>query len=206
MTVYAERDTVQKQDRYAFYHKSAQAISSYLIDLPYKTLNMFIFNTILYFMTHLRRDAGAFFFFCLGSYLSTLIMSALFRTLACLTRTPAQAMVPSAVLSLGLMIYTGFTIPPSYMLGWSRWMGYINPLSYAFEALMSNEFDGRQFPCANMTPQGPGYDELGLESRICAVVGAQPGSSIVDGGRYLDMSFGFQASHKWRYVICLPRS
>ncbi|UPK91915.1 hypothetical protein LCI18_002850 [Fusarium solani-melongenae] len=200
LTVYAERPVVEKHNRYAFYHQSTQAIASYFIDLPYKTTNMIIFNVTVYFMTHLRREAGNFFFFCLASYLTTLVMSSIYRTLACITRTSHQAMVPSAILSLGLMIYTGFTIPTDYMLGWSRWMNYINPLAYAFEALMANEFHNREFPCGSMVPRGPGYDDLPPESRICAVVGAEPGSNVVSGDRYINMSFDYSNAHKWRNI------
>lgn len=155
-------------------------------------------------MAHLRREAGSFFFFCLATYLTTLVMSSIYRTLACLTRTSHQAMVPAAILSLGLMIYTGFTIPTDYMLGWSRWMNYLNPLAYAFEALMANEFHNRDFPCAQMVPQGPGYDSLPSASQICSVIGAEAGSSMVNGDRYINMSFKYYNSHKWRSVEYLP--
>ncbi|KAH8686519.1 ABC-2 type transporter-domain-containing protein [Ilyonectria robusta] len=205
LTVYIERPVVQKHNRYAFYHQSAQAIASYIIDLPYKTVNMFVFNLMIYFMSNLRREPGAFFFFCLTTYLTTLVMSLLYRTLACLTRTSHQAMVPAAILSLGLMIYTGFTIPTNYMLGWSRWMNYLNPLAYAFESLMANEFHAREFPCAQMIPKGPGYDSLPSASQICSVIGAEVGSSMVNGDRYINMSFNYYNSHKWRNIgiLCL---
>ncbi|KPM39725.1 ATP-binding cassette transporter CGR1 [Neonectria ditissima] len=205
LTVYLERPVVEKHNRYAFYHQSAQAIASYMIDLPYKTMNNLIFNIVIYFMAHLRRDAGSFFFFCLTTYLTTLVMSSIYRTLACLTRTSHQAMVPAAILSLGLMIYTGFTIPTDYMLGWSRWMNYVNPLAFAFEALMANEFHNRDFPCAQMVPQGPGYESLPSASQICSVIGAEPGSSMVNGDRYINMSFKYYNSHKWRNIgiLCL---
>ncbi|KAK7981413.1 hypothetical protein PG988_003651 [Apiospora saccharicola] len=201
LTVYAERPVVEKQHKYAFYSLSTQAIASYVIDLPYKTANMFVFNLVVYFMTRLRPGAGSFFFFSLVTYLTTLVMSCLYRTLAYLTRTPAQAMVPSALLSIGLIIYTGFCIPPAYLPGWSEWMYHVNPLSYAFEALMANEFSGRQFPCAaNMVPQGPGYDDLAPASRICSVVGARAGESTVSGDAYIQMSFGYRNENKWRNV------
>lgn len=198
MTVYAERPVVEKHKRYAFYHQSTQAIASYVLDLPYKILNMLVFNILVYFMTNLRREPGNFFFFCLAGILTTLVMSCVYRTLACLTRTSHQAMVPAAVLTLGLMIYTGFTIPTAYMPGWSRWMNYINPLAYAFEALLANEFYGREFPCNNIIPRGPGYDSLSAELRICAAVGAEPGSNFVDGGRYISLAFDYSNAHKWR--------
>lgn len=172
------------------------------MDLPYKTANMVVFNLTVYFMTGLRQDdgAGGFFFFSLVTYLTTLVMSCMYRTLAYLTRTPAQAMVPSALLSLGLMIYAGFCIPPAYLPGWSEWMYRINPLSYAFEALMANEFHGRAFPCVSMVPQGPGYEGLGAASRICSVVGARAGEATVSGDDYIELSFGYRNENKWRSV------
>ncbi|KAF5666080.1 ABC transporter CDR4 [Fusarium heterosporum] len=200
LTVYAERPVIEKHNRYAFYHQSAQAISSYIIDLPYKTANMIIFNLIIYFMAHLRREPGNFFFFCLTSFLTTLVMSCIYRTLACVTRTAHQAMIPVSILSLGMMIYTGFTMPTDYMLGWSRWMNYINPLAYAFEALMANEFHNRQFPCASMVPQGSGYEGLPASSTICSVVGALPGSSMVDGDRFINQSYKYYNANKWRNI------
>ncbi|KAH6884150.1 ABC-2 type transporter-domain-containing protein [Thelonectria olida] len=200
LTVYAERPIVEKHNRYALYHQSAQAIASYLIDIPYKTANMFTFNLVVYFMTNLRRDAGHFFFFCLTTYLTTLVMSCIYRTLASITRTSHQAMVPASILTIGLMVFTGFTIPTDYMLGWSRWMNYINPLAYAFEALMASEFHDRAFPCTQMIPQGPGYENLPSGSQICMSVGATAGSMVVDGDRYLNLSFKYYNAHKWRNV------
>ncbi|KAF1949243.1 multidrug resistance protein CDR1 [Byssothecium circinans] len=200
LTIYAERPVVEKQNRYAFYHQSAQAIASYLCDLPYKIANMFVFNILVYFMSHLRREPGAFFFFCLVTLLATLVQSAIFRTLASITRTPDQAMIPSALLGMGLMIYTGFTMPTAYMPKWSRWMGYINPLAYSFEALMANEFHSRSFDCTIMIPQGPGYEDLPQSSQICSVVGAEPGSSLVDGDRYINLAFDYNNANKWRNV------
>ncbi|KAK8033988.1 ABC transporter [Apiospora rasikravindrae] len=200
LTVYAERPVVEKQHKYAFYSLSTQAIASYIMDLPYKTANMLVFNLTVYFMTRLRQDAGGFFFFSLVRYLTTLVMSCLYRTLAYLTRTPAQAMVPSALLSIGLIIHTGFCIPPAYLPGWSEWMYHINPLSYAFEALMANEFHGRQFPCSGMVPQGSGYEGLAAASRICSVVGARAGEDTVSGDAYIELSFGYLNENKWRNV------
>lgn len=50
-----------------------------------------------------------------------------------------QAMVPASVFSLALVIYTGFTIPTKNMHPWLRWINNLNPVGYAFEALMINE-------------------------------------------------------------------
>lgn len=198
LTLYEQRPIVEKHKRYALYHPSCEAISSILTDLPYKVVNAMIFDITLYFMANLRREAGPFFFFYLVTVLAVLVMSSLYRTVASLSRTMAQAMVPAALITLGLVIYTGFALPVNYMLGWSRWMAYINPLSYAFESLLVNEFNGRQFQCSLMVPSGPGYANLSTSQTICAIPGAQPGSTVVDGAEYLRSSYKYYHSHKWR--------
>jgi ABC-type multidrug transport system permease subunit len=48
-------------------------------------------------------------------------------------------MAPSAVFILALVIYTGFAIPVGDMHPWFRWLNYLDPVAYAFEALMINE-------------------------------------------------------------------
>ncbi|KAJ5627684.1 ABC multidrug transporter C [Penicillium lividum] len=200
LTLYAQRPIVEKQARYAMYHPFAEAVASMLCDMPYKLLNTVTFNVTLYFMTNLRREPGAFFVFLLFSFITTLTMSMIFRTIAASSRTLSQALVPAAILILGLVIYTGFTIPTRDMLGWSRWMNYIDPIAYGFESLMVNEFHGRKFLCeeTSMVPSGGSYDSLSLAHKICSTTGAQAGSQYVYGTDYISTSFEYYDSHKWR--------
>lgn len=200
LTLYAQRPIVEKQSRYAMYHPFAEAVSSMLCDMPYKISNAIIFNITLYFMTNLRREPGAFFVFLLFTFMTTLTMSMLFRTIAASSRTLSQALVPAAILILGLVIYTGFTIPTKDMLGWSRWMNYIDPIAYGFESLMVNEFYNRNFTCAEslIVPSGPGYFNVDPAYKICSTVGAVEGSNVVSGTRYLHQSFNYYKGHEWR--------
>lgn len=197
LTLYAQRPIVEKQARYAMYHPFAEAISSMLCDMPYKLTNAVTFNITLYFMTNLRREPGAFFVFFLFSLMATLTMSMLFRTIAASSRTLSQALVPAAILILGLIIYTGFTIPTKNMLGWSRWMNYIDPIAYGFESLMVNEFHHRNFTCTDEMFV-PAYKDAPLANKICSAVGAEAGATIVRGDDYLHMSYQYYNTHKWR--------
>ncbi|OCK80389.1 putative multidrug resistance ABC transporter [Lepidopterella palustris CBS 459.81] len=198
LTLYAQRPIVEKHARYALYHPSCEAFASMLTDMPYKIGNAIVFNLIIYFLTNLRREPGAFFFFTLISFCLTLTMSMLFRTIAAISRTLSQAMAPASVLILSLVIYTGFTIPTRYMLGWSRWINYLDPVAYGFESLMINEFHNRTFPCSAFVPMGPGYDNIGGSHRICSTVGSVAGSNFVQGDDYINSSFGYYHVHKWR--------
>ncbi|KAF1829254.1 hypothetical protein BDW02DRAFT_177417 [Decorospora gaudefroyi] len=198
LTLYAQRPIVEKHSRYALYHPSAEAFASMLTDLPYKVLNAITFNLVLYFMTNLRREPGNFFFFVLISFTLTLVMSMFFRSIAALSRSLVQALAPAAILILGLVMYTGFAIPPSYMLGWSEWIRYINPVSYGFEALMVNEFHNREFECDEFIPFGPGYDDVTGLQRACRTIGSVPGQPYVNGDAYINSAFNYYAKNKWR--------
>lgn len=182
------------------YHPSAEAVASMLVDLPYKVVNTIIFNLTLYFMSNLRREPGAFFFFLLICFCATLAMSMIFRTIASSSRTLSQAMVPAAIIILGLVIFTGFVIPIDYMLGWCRWMNYLDPLAYAFEALMVNEFHNRQYSCNAYVPStlAPGYENVNATNHICSAVGAKTGLAFVNGDDYINSAFSYYHEHKWR--------
>lgn len=171
-----------------------------LTDMPYKITNAILFNLIIYFMTNLRRAPGNFFFFLFVSFLATLSMSAFFRSLAALSRSLVQALTPAAGLILALVLYTGFALPPTYMLGWISWIRWLNPIYYAFEALMINEFSNRDFECVSFVPTGPQYTGLSPEQSVCSTVGSVAGSSVVNGDAYINQAYNYYQSHKWRNV------
>ncbi|KAF2845347.1 BcATRO, ABC transporter [Plenodomus tracheiphilus IPT5] len=198
LTLYAQRGIVEKHARYALYHPSAEAFSSMLVDLPYKILNVFTFNIPLYFMANLRREAGPFFFMVLTSFLITIVMSMVFRTIAATSRTLAQALAPGSIVIASLLMYSGFALPKPYILGWSKWIYYLDPLSYAFESLMVNEFSHRAFHCSEFVPNGsPVYGSATGQQRVCSAVGSKPGLSQVIGDDYINSAFHYYHRHKW---------
>ncbi|RKK91147.1 hypothetical protein BFJ71_g11032 [Fusarium oxysporum] len=111
ISLYAKRKIVEKHARYALYHLSAEALSVIVVDLPYKVVNVLIMNITLYFMGNLRREIGLFFFFLLVIFITVMTISMLFRLIASVTKSIAQAMAPAAIILLGLVLYTGFIIP-----------------------------------------------------------------------------------------------
>ncbi|KAI5298523.1 hypothetical protein KEM56_003979, partial [Ascosphaera pollenicola] len=198
LTLYAQRPIVEKHNRYALYHPFAEALASMICDLPYKFINSFTFNIPLYFLTNLRRTASAFWTYWLFSIMTTITMSMFFRTIASSTRTLAQAMAPAALLILALVIFTGFALPVRSMLGWSRWINYLDPVAYGFEAVMANEFHNRQFPCSQFVPSGSAYNSLPNAYKVCSANGAVPGADYIDGDTYINTSYVYKQSHVWR--------
>lgn len=169
-----------------------------LCDVPYKLANSFTFNIPLYFMSNLKREPGAFFIFWIFSLLTTFTMSMVFRTFGAASRSLAQALVPAALLILGLVIYTGFIIPTKDMLGWSRWMNYIDPIAYSFESMMVNEFRYREFSCLAFVPSGEGYENVDAINTICSTVSSTAGDLYVSGDAYLETAYAYTNNHLWR--------
>lgn len=89
-----------------------------IVDMPYKIANSLIVNSTLYFMANLRREPGPFFFFLLVAFTMNLSMSMFFRLFASMTKTIAQALAPSSIILILLVLYIGFAIPVQYMRGY----------------------------------------------------------------------------------------
>ena len=193
-SLYAQRPIVEKHNSYAFYHPFTEAMAGVVSDIPVKFVQATMFNIILYFMAGLRREPGQFFLYFLITYTATFVMSAVFRTLAALTKTISQAMALSGVLVLALVIYTGFVVAVPNMHPWFSWIRWINPIFYAFEILVANEFHGREFDCSSFVPS---YLPLQGNSFICNAVGAIPGQRTVSGDDFIAMQYEYYYSHVW---------
>ncbi|KAH6974077.1 ABC-2 type transporter [Ilyonectria destructans] len=194
-SLYNQREIVEKHKSYAFYHPATEAIAGIITDIPIKFITSVAFNLVLYFLSGLRREAGPFFLYFLISYMATFIMAAVFRTMAAITKTVSQAMSLAGVLVLALVIYTGFVVAVPQMHDWFSWIRWINPLFYAFEILIANEFHGREFICSTIIPS---YSPNVGNSWICSAVGAIAGRHTVNGDSYIAASFEYHYSHVWR--------
>ncbi|OAL42986.1 ABC-2 type transporter [Pyrenochaeta sp. DS3sAY3a] len=200
MTLYAKRNVIEKHNRYALYHPSAEALSAMIVDLPYKIINTAVTGVVLYFMCNLRREPGPFFYFLFVLFAMVMAMSMMFRLLGSLTKTIAQALAPASVIVLLIALYTGFAIKVQYMQVWLGWLRWINPVHYGFESILLSEFIGRRFQCMSYVPNGPGYESIGEDNVVCTTAGSVPGEPFVEGSAYIETSYGYQNSHKWRNV------
>ena len=194
-SLYTQRPIVEKHKSYAFYHPATEAAAGIVLDIPLKFAQSVVFNVILYFMAGLRYKPSQFFIFFLINYVITFVMSALFRTMAALTKTISQAMSLAGVLILAIVVYTGFVVPISYMKPWFSWIRWINPVFYAFEILVANQFHGRDFICSQFVPS---YPTLRGDSFICSSKGAVAGERAVNGENYINVAYSYYYSHVWR--------
>ncbi|KAF7998651.1 hypothetical protein HF325_006929 [Metschnikowia pulcherrima] len=195
---FGARPILMKQSNYKLYHPSMYALADSISFIPVSIVTNIAFCIILYFLANLKREAGKFFTFLLFSNLVSLAMNYLFKATAAWNKTIAGANAVGGVFILAALMYSSYMIQRPSMHPWFKWISYINPVLYGFEAMLATEFHGRRMPCdsSKLTPSGPGYSET--ENNVCAFVGSVKGQTWVDGDRYIKLAFKYSFSHVWR--------
>ncbi|KAJ5280031.1 hypothetical protein N7478_005403 [Penicillium angulare] len=194
------RGIVARHKDYAFYRPSAVAIARVVVDFPAIFCMVVPFSIIVYFMTGLDTTASQFFIYFLFVYTTTFCITSMYRMFAALSPTIDDA-VRFAGIALNLLIlYVGYVIPKQTLIGssiWFGWLFYVNPISYAYESVLSNEFSDRVMECAaeQLVPSGPGA-RAGYQG--CALTGTNVDQTSVPGSQYLEANFQFTRSHLWR--------
>lgn len=94
-------------------------------------------------------------------------------------------------------LISGYLIPPWKMHPWLKWLIWINPVQYAFEALMANEFFNLKIQCEPpyIVPEGPNAVP---SHQSCAIQGSTPDDLVVQGADYIKVAYGYTRSHLWR--------
>ncbi|KAH7054333.1 ABC transporter PeaB1 [Macrophomina phaseolina] len=196
---FAERPLVIRQKRYRFYRPIAYALGLVLTDAVWKIVAI-AYNIPQYFLTGFQRSADKFFtWFCIV-YVLHMALSMVFRAIAVASPNMGRAVLPVGLMFNVFVLYTGLYVPGPQMQVWLFWIKYLNPLYYAYESAMVNEFGDLNYACSegDLAPSGPGYDSIA--NQVCTVQGAVPGQRFVSGAAYVQEQYGFEVSHLWRNV------
>ncbi|WFD27170.1 hypothetical protein MNAN1_002166 [Malassezia nana] len=196
---YQQRPVVIRQKRFAMLRPAADAFANILLDIPVRAIPMAFFNIILYFMTGLSYDAGKFFIFFFLVMLVTFTMVTCFRFLTAVFRHEAMATMVAGLIITDTALYAGFAIPRPSMVVWWRWLSYCNPIAFAFEVLLSNEFRNKDMSCLP-SEMVPPYSNASITNMVCPVPGSEPGTSKIDTARYLDFSYEYRWENTDRNV------
>ncbi|GKZ98413.1 hypothetical protein AnigIFM59636_003010 [Aspergillus niger] len=189
----SQRPVVKKHASFGFYHPMAESLAVLLSEIPINFLLVLVNTIVIYFMSNLRREPSQFFICFLINFVLIHVTSAAFHMTATVTKTLAQARALAGMLVLWVFIFTGFIIPVPRMHHWFEFVHDINPVYYAYEALVANEFHGREFGCAEFIPSHP---NLQTNAYICSAVGALAGRRTVSGDDYIWQTYRHEEHHK----------
>ncbi|KAJ5351965.1 hypothetical protein N7452_000939 [Penicillium brevicompactum] len=200
------RPVLAKHRDFALHHPSAFVFAQVITDIPIMLFQISHFGIVLYFMTGFQYTAQAFFIFWLINLISALAMTQLFRFIGAAFPNFDAATKASGFTIVAAFTYAGYMIPKPDMHPWFVWFFWIDPMAYAFEALLANEFHDQVIPCVGpfLVPNGEGYSpETGGGQACTGVRGAPPGATSVTGDQYL-ASMSFSHSNLWRNfgILC----
>ncbi|KAJ5741524.1 hypothetical protein N7533_010933 [Penicillium manginii] len=200
------RPILAKHRDFALHHPSAFVFAQVITDMPIMLFQISHFGIVLYFMTGFQYTAQAFFIFWLINLISALAMTQLFKLIGAAFPNFDAATKASGFTIVAAFTYAGYMIPKPDMHPWFVWFFWINPMAYAFEALLANEFHDQVIPCVGpfLVPNGEGYSpETGGGQACTGVRGAPPGAISVTGDQYL-ASMSFSHSNLWRNfgILC----
>ncbi|KAL4911105.1 hypothetical protein BDW74DRAFT_184620 [Aspergillus multicolor] len=195
--VFAHRAVMLKHKSFSFYRPSAYAVAQVVVDVPIIFVQVTLFELVVYFMAHLQRTPSQFFINFLFIFTLTMTMYSFFRAVGAFCGSLDVATRLTGVAIQILVVYTGYLIPPWRMHPWFKWLIWINPVQYAFEGIMTNEFYNLDLQCIppQIVPDGPDA-QSGYQT--CAVQGSTPDQLVVQGASYIQTAFTYSRSHLWR--------
>ncbi|CAO3645884.1 unnamed protein product [Mucor fragilis] len=192
------RPILEKHKQYALYRPSAYYIAQVTMDIPYSLAQVLLYNICSYFMMGLNLTAGRFFTSFIVLFFLTMCMTGFFRFFGAITSSFFMATQITGVLLIATTTYTGYTIPYDKMHPWLFWIYYINPITYAYKALVSNEMEGQLYSCegtGNAVPFGPTYQDWNY--KVCTMAGGNPGENFVRGDDYLRTALSYNPEDLW---------
>ena len=142
-----EREIFAKQSIALFYPTSSFVISQALVMYPLNIMETILFCSIIYSPAGLSLDEGGtrfmvFFFTCL---LFSVTVAQLFRTITYLSSSVTMAQPLCGLSVVCMMLFSGYICPRDRIPEPWIWAYWSNPLSWAFQSLMINEFTSSSY-------------------------------------------------------------
>jgi len=146
-SIFATRLLFHRERAEKMYQTVSFVSAIILTDLPFTTFGVFLFTIPFYWLSGLKREPGAYFFFLLVVIGVTLSLGAFARALAALLASPGNAGVAFATVVGASAVAAGFLRPKSLIPNFMIWAYWISPFRYSLQALANNEFTGLHFNC-----------------------------------------------------------
>lgn len=205
--LFIDKPILNKQYDYSMYQPSAELLAKQLVHFPVRVAGIITFTIIVYFLSHLKKEAGAFFSYFLFVNLVVQSVNSLFILMASFMPTFSAATAINGICLMATVVYSSFMIQKPSMYWWFKWFSYCNPILFGFESMILMEFNGRKMPCSvsSLIPTGVAYENINSSAnQVCAFVGGTlskieyNGDNDIDGMIYLSLSFDYIWPHMWR--------
>lgn len=153
LALQSERNLYIKEIRQGNYGTIQYFLSKVIAEIPIQMMFVFLFCIIQYFAVPFNiANPGKFLIFFSVCLISHFCGAGLGYMVGGLANSPEEALIMGGALGIPLMMFAGFFSNIDTVNVYTRWLKYISPFYYAFEALAINEYtdlkldDGLQDP------------------------------------------------------------
>ena len=190
-----EKEVFTKQKSSSFFEAWTFLLTQFIFDFFQELAKTIALVLPLYLMAGLNLGSSAqrLLYCVLIMVLVSLVMISMTRFVAAIFDDVNSASGVAGLTTILLVLYNGFLKRPDEIQNWLVWIYWINPLHYAFEALLINEYDGLEFECtpAELIPANP---NIPPQFRIC---------TVTTGEAYLENTYGITNGEIFRLYFFL---
>ena len=143
-----ERTIMRRETGKGLYTVASYYFAYMLHSIPFLLFYPLLYLAIAYPMLNLR--SGFVHFLCMYACmaLTTLVSQGLYYSVATISPNLTIAQILTPICLVILMIFTGFFIQKSNLIGFWLWAYYLSFMRYAFELTMINQFEGLELYCS----------------------------------------------------------
>eukprot|EP00741_Cyanophora_paradoxa_P007497 tig00001130_g7252.t1 len=142
-----ERGVLMRERASGAYYLSSYFMAKTTSEIPLECVFPTLFAVIVYWMSGLRNDGGAFIVFLLILVLSSLVAQSVGLFISTAVPNFKKALVVASLFMLASMLVGGFYVSNEALPIWIRWIRYVSFVKYSFEAMLLNEFSGGNHSC-----------------------------------------------------------
>jgi ABC-type multidrug transport system permease subunit len=143
-----ERALLQRERAKKMYGVGAYFLAKTLSDMTNNVILPLLYCLAVYWTSGLRPTLPAFLKFILNLYLTFSTAQSMGLMMSIAIPNMQVALVLTPPITLFFMIMGGFYIPFDSMHPGVEWLSWLSFARYAFTALVVNEYQGRDIPCA----------------------------------------------------------
>ncbi|CAD8179154.1 unnamed protein product [Paramecium octaurelia] len=141
-----ERDVFLREENSKLYTTFSYFMGKSFVEIPFCLISPIIQELILYWMIGLNsKDGGVVVIHIFVAILTCLNGNSMGLMAGCAFNDIKVATSIVPLVLLPLIIFSGFFANSKQFFVWIGWIQYISPVKYSFEALATNEFDGRSY-------------------------------------------------------------
>eukprot|EP01083_Nonionella_stella_P268350 907134_1 len=141
LTVPGDKIIFKREYMNNLYSTMAFYLAKLIVDLPIRILTFSIMMAIVYPMATFKASAVSWFLLLVIMYGSGLYGYGMGFLMGAITRSAVLASLLSPLLLMIFLLLGGYVVPlDSQPIAW-RWVAYINPLRYSFEAALVVQFE-----------------------------------------------------------------